>query len=200
MSKIALTPDVDGTGTLSIVSPNTNTNRTLTLPDETSTLAILGANTFTGAQTFSLFPTISALSYIRLNTANGYGSTNTKIRRFTNIVSNVGSDITYADSATLGGSFTINTDGVYSVAFGDIFVGLELMGLSINSTELTTDINSITATNILSVTTAPGANQPSVAVATFYASDGDVVRAHTRGVSVGAGDPTSCQFTMARVA
>jgi hypothetical protein len=43
MSKIALTPDVDGTGTLSIVSPNTNTNRTLTLPDETGTVLTSGA-------------------------------------------------------------------------------------------------------------------------------------------------------------
>jgi hypothetical protein len=33
MSKIALTPDASGTGTFTIASPNSNTNRTLTLPD-----------------------------------------------------------------------------------------------------------------------------------------------------------------------
>jgi hypothetical protein len=34
MSKIALTPDASGTGTFTIAAPNSNTNRTLTLPDE----------------------------------------------------------------------------------------------------------------------------------------------------------------------
>lgn len=38
MSKIALEPNVAGTGTFSIAAPNSNTNRTLTLPDETGTV------------------------------------------------------------------------------------------------------------------------------------------------------------------
>jgi hypothetical protein len=39
MSKIALTPNASGTGTLTIAAPNTNADRTLTLPDATGTLA-----------------------------------------------------------------------------------------------------------------------------------------------------------------
>jgi len=38
MSKITLAPNVSGTGTLTIAAPNTNTDRTLTLPDVTTTL------------------------------------------------------------------------------------------------------------------------------------------------------------------
>lgn len=38
MSKIALTPNASGTGTLTVAAPNTNTDRTLTLPDATTTL------------------------------------------------------------------------------------------------------------------------------------------------------------------
>jgi hypothetical protein len=38
MSKIAFTPNASGTGTFSIASPGTNTDRTLTLPDATTTL------------------------------------------------------------------------------------------------------------------------------------------------------------------
>jgi len=38
MSKIALTPNPSGTGTLTVAAPNTNTDRTLTLPDVTTTL------------------------------------------------------------------------------------------------------------------------------------------------------------------
>lgn len=38
MSKIAFTPDNAGTGTFTIASPNSNSDRTLTLPDATTTL------------------------------------------------------------------------------------------------------------------------------------------------------------------
>ena len=39
MSKIALSGDANGNGTLTIASPNTNSDRTLTLPDSTGTIA-----------------------------------------------------------------------------------------------------------------------------------------------------------------
>ena len=64
MSKIALTPDVDGTGTLSIVSPNTNTNRTLTLPDETGTVLTSGA----------ALPAINGAALTNLTSANLTGA------------------------------------------------------------------------------------------------------------------------------
>ena len=38
MSKIALTPNASGSGTFTIASPNSNTDRTLTLPDEAGTV------------------------------------------------------------------------------------------------------------------------------------------------------------------
>lgn len=41
MSKIALTPNASGTGTLTIAAPNTSTDRTLTLPDSTGTVDTL---------------------------------------------------------------------------------------------------------------------------------------------------------------
>jgi hypothetical protein len=43
MSKIALTPNASGTGTLTIAAPNTNTDRTLTLPDATGTVVLADA-------------------------------------------------------------------------------------------------------------------------------------------------------------
>ena len=39
MSKITLAPDVSGTGTFTIAAPDSNTDRTLTLPDSTGTIA-----------------------------------------------------------------------------------------------------------------------------------------------------------------
>ena len=41
MSKIALTPNVSGSGVFTIASPNSNTDRTLTLPDEAGTIDTL---------------------------------------------------------------------------------------------------------------------------------------------------------------
>ena len=162
----------------------------------TGTLAATGAvsgttGTFTGAVT-------TPLSYVRLNTANGYGSTNTKIRRFTNIVNNVGTDITYADSATLGGTFTINTNGVYSVSYSDQFNGASEMGVSINSTQLTTNIYQISVTDILTCSTTSAANYAGTAAATFYAASGSILRAHDIGAATGT-QPVMCQFTIARV-
>jgi hypothetical protein len=43
MSKIALEPNASGTGTFSIASPNSNSNRTLTLPDASGTVVLADA-------------------------------------------------------------------------------------------------------------------------------------------------------------
>ena len=51
MSKIQLVPNAAGTGTFTVESPNSNTNRTFSLPDITGTAAVLsGAQTFTAGQ------------------------------------------------------------------------------------------------------------------------------------------------------
>jgi hypothetical protein len=57
MSKIALTPSATGTGVFTISSPATNTNRTLTLPDEAGTVltsaSSLASANLTGTVTVS---------------------------------------------------------------------------------------------------------------------------------------------------
>lgn len=133
---------------------------------------------------------------VRLNTANGYGSTNTMIRRFTNILLNQGADVTYADSATLGGSFTINKSGVYAFSYSDSFASAQFFGLSLNSAQLTTAINSITAANVLVMGITGGAGSPQTVAATVYLQVGDVVRAHATNIS--ASGPAA-QFICTRV-
>jgi hypothetical protein len=51
MSKIALTPNATGTGVFTISSPATNTNRTLTLPDEAGTVLVNGTTSNVGIGT-----------------------------------------------------------------------------------------------------------------------------------------------------
>lgn len=142
----------------------------------------------------------SSGSVVRVNTANGYGSTNTFIRRFSTTVTNQGSDITYADSATLGATFTINTNGVYAISFSDQFNGSDFMGISLNSNQLTTSVASITAsTRIAITTTAVNAGYPGNCGVTLFLTVGDVIRAHTDADPSG-GIPALTTFTISRVA
>lgn len=53
MSKIALEGNASGTGTFTIAGPNTNTNYTITLPQETGTLFTTGATTGLNASALS---------------------------------------------------------------------------------------------------------------------------------------------------
>jgi len=137
-------------------------------------------------------------SMVRLNTANGYGSTNTVIRRFTNVVTNQGTDITYADSATLGASFTINTHGVYSISYSDQYAAADWVGVSLNSTQLTTNIALSTQSAILLLTITSVANYSANVSGTFYLPAGSVVRAHDGGSASGT-SPFGCIFTITRV-
>jgi len=121
-------------------------------------------------------------SMVRLHTGNGHGSVNNKIRRFSTEVSNLGNAITYADSATDGASFTINEDGVYNVSYTDTYsAGAVRFGLSLNSSQLTNSINSLTADDMLSVTTAASANFESESSWAGQLNKGDIIRPHTDG-------------------
>lgn len=117
-------------------------------------------------------------SEVVVNTGNGFGSTNTQIRRFTTTQTSVGSAITYADSATLGGSFTINEAGVYAMTFvgqgGG--TGVEtIVGISVNSAQPTVAIETITAANRLGISTA--VTFGSISRTQVFAV-GDVIRPH----------------------
>ena len=138
-------------------------------------------------------------SMVRVNTANGYGSTNVGIRRFTNVVTNQGTDITYADSATLGATFTINTAGVYAISYGDNFNAAGNLGISLNSSQLSTSINIITAADRLCVADTSVANATSSTGTTVYLAAGSVIRAHTNALATGT-VPAAVQFTITRVA
>lgn len=120
-------------------------------------------------------------SEVYVHTGNGHGSTNTAIRRFTTQVTNIGSAITYADSATAGASFTINEPGIYTIDYTDsINVGSRELGISKNSTQLTTVISAITASTRLAGAGITGGIAAHVS-ATSRCSPGDIIRAHDDG-------------------
>ena len=143
-------------------------------------------------------------SMVRVNTANGYGSTNNKIRKFSNVTNGVngcviqGTDITFVNDATNGASATINTNGVYAVSFTDVGSAAMNVGISLNTTTPTTAIPTCAVAEILAINTAAAGNYPSGASWTGYLSVGSVIRPHTDGTGVGT-PVNSVQFTITRV-
>ena len=182
MASLVLTGDTSGQVT--IAAPAVAGTTTITMPATTGTMVVL--------------PTTPSM--VRLNTDAGFGSTNTAIRRFANTVTNTGSDITYADSATLGASFTTNTAGIYAVTFSIGTSSAANIGLSLNSTQLSTAIQSITISDQLVNAVTPSATWSACVSWTGYLPATSVVRPHT-SVSITAsttnGLPT---FTIVRVA
>ena len=183
MSSVVISGDTSGAVT--VAAPAVAGTTTITMPAVTGTMSVL--------------PTTPSM--VRLNTANGYGSTNTVIRRFTTAVTNQGSDITYADSATLGATFTINTTGIYAVSYVECLTSAQTIGISLNSNQLTTAVYGITQSAILMVAQAGASNPGAGASWTGLLTAGDVIRAHTIGTaSATNGGFASTFFTIVRVA
>jgi hypothetical protein len=141
----------------------------------------------------------TSMAKIRLHTGNGHGSTNTVIRRFANTVVNTGTGITYADSATLGASFTCTEAGIYSFCYGDCFSTGASFGLSLNSAQLTTNVSSITTSARLVYSATPATSFPNSLTLTIALAVGDVVRPHTNG-DTESGVPDRVSFTVQRIA
>jgi hypothetical protein len=121
-------------------------------------------------------------SEVFVNGGNGSGSTNTAIRRYTTPTT-LGGAITYADSATLGASFTINEDGVYSLQCSDESSSDNgaAFGFSVDSNQLSTNITTITAANIIGYKTVENTNRPTVFTRVMNLRAGMVIRPHHQG-------------------
>ena len=145
-------------------------------------------------ETFTATPAVTtAQSMILLTVTNGYGATNTAVRRWTNTITNQGSDITYADSATLGGSFTINTNGVYSISCIDNFTSVASLQIGINATA----IANAGASNPV-IATSTGANIVVQGTYAAYLAAGTVVRA--LGTAASGTATAYTMFSIVRVA
>ncbi len=118
------------------------------------------------------------MSEIVVSTGAGHGSTNTKIRRIETAVRSVGASISVTQSATLGTSMTINKDGLYEISYCDDCASATI-GISLNSTQLTTSIRSITAADRISgIASGVGVNVQATVTVTKWLKAGDVVRPH----------------------
>jgi len=121
---------------------------------------------------------------LRLDTYAGYGSTDTKIMKFTNIDDNYGNMFSHNHGAygVHGLEITILRSGRYGIEFHTITAADSsgYIGLSLNSDQLTTSIANITVGNRLVLATLSGNYTNSVSVQKYFAK-GDVIRPHTAG-------------------
>jgi hypothetical protein len=167
---------------LTLQAPTLSSDYAITLPALPATTSFVTIDASGNMQTSSSIQN----SYVKLSTSNGYGSTNTKILRYLNVDANVGGDITYSDSATLGNSFVINADGVYAMSVTQsVQSGIECaVGFTVNESGYgTTIIYNIPAPTRLAhafvnVTTA---NSAMCAQWTGFLSAGDIIRVHGNG-------------------
>lgn len=145
------------------------------------------------------FQTIKKQNQVYVVTGNGHGSTNTKIRRFTTAQVNIGSAITYADSATNGGSFTINEEGNYMINYHDSSSGgASTLGLSVNSSTLTTSIATVSYANgHRADVVSGGVSFVAPCGISLRLIPGDIVRAHTDGNQDNASE--RCFFNIIKV-
>lgn len=117
---------------------------------------------------------------------NGFGSSETKIRKFVNQVTSTGTAVSYSStSSTQGDTFTINEDGVYTMTYcdGKVAGGVRI-GISRNLAggDFTTNVDSISTSKALVVSDiTSGAVQCVTSTAGLVA--GDVIRAHSDGAA-----------------
>ena len=167
---------------------NTLTKATLT--------AGSGISITNGAGSISIAASPITQSTVWLSNGNGFGSTATKIRRYSSTVLSTGSDITYADSATNGATFTINTAGCYSMWCTDVSVNNAFIGFSKNASSTTTSINS------LSVANGRLSMQPGIATgfvefcsSIVWCAANDVIRPHFDGSQTDTSDAVTFYIT-----
>lgn len=145
--------DNRSTGVVTVQSSGANTIQAMAANTQLLVTALVATPT-TAANWDAVYAsqTISSGSGISLPTSEvfvtsgtGFGTTNLNVRIFTTVSKNTGTDITYATSATLGDSFTINTTGVYAMTYYDGGSGIAgSLGLTKNGTALSTSPFAIT--------------------------------------------------------
>jgi hypothetical protein len=119
MSLVAISGNASGTGTLTIAAPNTNSNRTLELPDESGTLLSTGS---TGTAWTAYTPTITSGSgSFTTVSATGKYKVFGKTCWFT-------VDITITTAGTAGGFIGV------SLPFTQVATSLSSYGMEVNAT------------------------------------------------------------------
>lgn len=130
----------------------------------------------------SVYSSQSQGSEIYVDTRGGEGATNTKITYFTNTKQARGTEIQYISDATLGDSFVIQWPGLYSVQpKAETGTVGGVMGVSKNSNQLTTGVQSITASHVLEIWAVNGGTVGQGSL--VWCKIGETIRAHIQATA-----------------
>jgi hypothetical protein len=105
MAKVKIQGNASGTGVITLIAPNTNTDRTVTLPDATGTL--LTANGDGSSLTGMGVTTLNAVTNITVSTSNPVISTNPSATGYLWINKTLG-ELFICTDATTGANSWIN--------------------------------------------------------------------------------------------
>lgn len=134
-----------------------------------------------------------------LHGGNGFGSTATKVRRYSTAKVNTGSSLTLTQSAANGDSVTINADGMYIICVQDYSNTTANIGISVNSSSTTTAINTLTiAQGRYAVITTAGSTLVGSTCIQAYLANTDVVRPQHDATGTYAADDFA-QFKIMRI-
>ena len=135
--------------------------------------------------------------YIHQHTSNGLGSTDNKIGRMTTTAVNSGANlISIADTAAEGTTYTAVRDCTVIVAISHNANAASRFGLSLNSNQLTTAIETITAGHRIALTHAQnGTNGTQSTSAAIKMAKDDVLRRHSDGTADGTAARSSITIT-----
>lgn len=164
--------DVDGEGAETIGFDMTS----IELPKQGNRLTLFG-----GATTWIILEEWVSCE-LRLDTYTAYGATDNKIMQFVNSREDSGNCISHNHGSygNSGLEITIAKSGNYAFSFRSTDAGSH-WGLSLNSAQLTTAIQSINTDDILPITSSSAANDIKTCSVSKYFTKNDIVRYHTDG-------------------
>ena len=149
MSKVSIQGDASGTGTLTIAAPNTNSNYTLTLPEETGTVLTSGGAIDVDASAPADSVVIDSSGNLKFNSGYGSAATAYGCRAWVNFngtgtvaIREDGNVSSITDNGT--GDYTVN----FTTALPDANYGNNVTGVN----DGTNDVVRVT------ITTAPTAS------------------------------------------
>jgi len=198
-------PASPGTNTVPVVT-SSNTITYETVPNAAlanSSVTVNGTVCTLGSSCSPAASGSNANNMIYVDSGNGHGSTNTKVRRYSFVRQQVGALITYADSATNGASFTVATGGAgnYFMCAHEARAGAAVaaVGITVNGDQLTTSITTpITFAHGMRAAGVGTTNGQSTSACVVLAlADADVVRVQDTGNEDGTDSRSS--FMMVRL-
>ncbi len=144
-------------------------------------------------------PIPTVLARYSFDTTNGYGSTNNKVRKWSNnpISTDVGGILTVSNDATNGLSITANVRVRLSISYTDIGSGSMEIGIVKNGNQGTTIIQSVTNSTVIARGAAPANNLPNGISVTDIAEIGDYYWSQTDGTSAAAANTEAGIFILA---